>query len=397
MREAVALSAFWFFCLGGLGIFFPFYSLYLRENLALAGWQVGMLLAVPPMVAIAAQPAWGAIADRTGSRARVLGILSIGSALGYASLLLGDDFLSMLALTSLLSCFSMPLVPTAVAVTFASTQGSGNAFGRYRAWGTIGFGLFVYGFPLALAWLDPGRGSRVPGEPSELALAAMFPVTAAMMLVAGAIAFVLPRADALEVRSARGDWRRLLAHAPYLRLLGVALLGYLMLQGPLQLFPIFVRAHGGSLDTVSQLWLLMLALELPLVAFSGASLARVGARGLLASGLAAGGIRWIVCGFAPESGWVVPVQILHGVTVAGLVIGGPLYVEAVVPEQLRATGQNVLAMVGVSVGGLLSNLATGYLIDAAGPDASYQLGGIGALAVALSLPWWLPPPQRASD
>ena len=177
----------------------------------------------------------------------------------------------------------------------------------------------------------------------------------------------------------------------------MALLGYLTLQGPLQLFPIFVRAHGGGLDTVSRLWLLMLVLELPLVAFSGASLARVGARGLLGIGLVAGGVRWVVCGFAPDSSWMVPVQVLHGVTVAGLVIGSPLYVEAVVPEQLRATGQNLLAMVGVSVGGLLSNLAAGYLIDVAGPDAPYQLGGIGALAVAASLPWWLPPPQRAVD
>jgi PPP family 3-phenylpropionic acid transporter len=386
VREAVALSAFWFFCLGALGVFFPFYSLYLREDLGLAGWQIGVLLAVPPMVAIAAQPAWGVLADRTGSRARVLGILSLGSALGYASLLLGHDFLSMLGLTSLLSLFTMPVVPTAVAVTFASTQGSGNAFGRYRAWGTVGFGLFVFGFPIALARLQPGIG-----------LAGMFPITAAMMLAAGAIAFALPRAPALEVRSSRGDWRRLLAHAPYLRLLGVALLGYLTLQGPLQLFPIYVRAHGGSLDTVSQLWLLMLVLELPLVAFSGASLARVGARGLLGIGLAAGGVRWIVCGFAPESSWMMPVQILHGITVAGLVIGGPLYVEAVVPEKLRATGQNLLAMVGVSVGGLLSNLAAGRLLDVAGPDAPYQIGGIGAVAVAASLPLWLPPPHRAAD
>ena len=92
---------------------------------------------------------------------------------------------------------------------------------------------------------------------------------------------------------------------------------------------------------------------------------------------------------------MVPVQVLHGVVVAGLVIGSPLYVEAVVPEQLRATGQNLLAMVGVSVGGLLSNLGTGFLIDAFGPDAPYRVGGVAALFVAALLPWWLPAPQRA--
>jgi MFS family permease len=224
----------------------------------------------------------------------------------------------------------------------------------------------------------------------------MFPATAAVTLVAALIALTLPRADALTVRAARGDWRRLFAHPPYVRLLGVALLGYLLIQGPMGIFPVFVRAHGGTLDSLSRLWILMIALEIPLIAFSGASLRRLGARGLLATGLVAAGVRWLVCGFAPESAWVVPAQVLHGVTVAGLVIGGPLYVEAVVPEALRSTGQNVLAMVGVSLGGLLSNLGAGVLLDLAGPDAPYRVGGVGALAVALLLPWLLPPPRRVS-
>src|SRR4029450_9492981 len=96
-----------------LGIFFPFYSLYLRENIGLAGWQVGALLAVPPLVALAAPPAWGGLAHRAGSRARVLGLLALGAAAGYASLALGSGFASLLALTSVLSCFSTPVAPTA--------------------------------------------------------------------------------------------------------------------------------------------------------------------------------------------------------------------------------------------------------------------------------------------
>jgi MFS transporter, PPP family, 3-phenylpropionic acid transporter len=291
----------------------------------------------------------------------------------------------------------MPLVPTAVAVTFALTPTmSAREFGRYRAWGTVGYGALVFGFPYLLDALGTTRGaSAAPGGPSEPALALMFPATAGVMLVAAGIALGLPRSRALEVRSARGDWRRLLAHPPYVRLLGIAFLGYLMLQGPIGMFPIFVRAHGGTLDTVSHLWVLMLTLELPLIAFLGASLQRVGARGLLAIGLVAGGVRWLVCGFAPESDWMAPVQVLHGVTVAGLVIGSPLYVESVVPEELRATAQNVLAMVGVSVGGLLSNLFAGVLLDASGVDAPYRVGGFGALLVAAMLPWWLPAPRRA--
>jgi MFS family permease len=395
-RAGVAISAFWFCSMGALGIHFPFFSLYLRENAGLAGWQVGALLAVPPLVAVAAQPAWGVFADRTGSRARVLCALALGSSAGYAALALGVSFSSLLVLTSFLACFSTPLAPTAVAVSFAVAPNPGaHSFGRYRVWGTIGYGLLVIGFPHLLDAISSARGSAAAPGPSEPALAVMFPVTASLMLVAAAIAYTLPRSDAPEPSSVRGEWRLLLAHPPFVRLLGIAFLGYVTLQGPMGMFSIFVRAHGGGVDTVSHLWVLMISLELPLIAFLGASLQRVGARGLIAIGLIAGGVRWLVCGFAPESRWMMPAQVLHGVVVAGLVIGGPLYVEAVVPERLRSTAQNLLAMVGVSVGGLLSNLGTGLLIDAIGADAPYQMGGVAALAVAAILPWWLPAPERA--
>jgi PPP family 3-phenylpropionic acid transporter len=222
----------------------------------------------------------------------------------------------------------------------------------------------------------------------------MFPVTGAIVAVSALFALALPRRGAVALRAPRGDWRRLASHGPYLRVLLFSLLAYLALQGPMALFPVYVRAHGGSLHDVSWLWIPMLLLEIPLVALSGASLARIGARGLLAVGVLAGGVRWTACGLFPDSAWIFPLQALHGVVVAGLVIGGPLYVEASVPERLRSTGQNVLAMLGVSVGGISSNLAAGFLHDRFGIDAPYLAGGVAALLLGALVPWLLPPPAR---
>ena len=396
LSGAVRVSAFWFFGLGGLGLFFPYYSLYLRENAGLAVWQVGAVMATLPAVALVAQPAWGILADRSGTRTQVLSLLALGSAACYAALALGQGFASMLALTALLACFSSPLIPTAVSVTFAVTQQLGpHAFGLCRVWGTLGFGLFMFLLLPGLDAIERAQGLVAsPGGPSEPALRVMFPLAGGVLAVAAALALRLPREGALAVRAERREWRSLLRHGPYLRLLAVVWLGYLLLQGPMAIFPLFVRAHGGSIDTVGELWLLMLALEVPLILLSGASLTRLGARGLLMAGLAAGGVRWTVCGFFPGSVWVVPVQLLHGAVVAGLILGGPLYVEALVPERLRSTGQNLLAMVGVSLGGLLSNLASGALFDAFGPDTPYRVGGVGALMLALALPLLLPRPER---
>jgi len=393
------ISAVWFFCLGGFGLFFPFYSLYLRENAGLSGIEVGAVLAVLPAVGILAQPLWGNLADRTGSRARVLVVLALGASIGYSAVAFGQGFAALLLLTAALACFSTPLLPTSVAVTLALTRDRGpHAFGLVRVWGTIGFLLAVASFPALLHGYQQRSGlTPAPGGPAEPGFELMLPVTGALVLIGGLAALAIPRGGALSLRAASGDWRQLLRHRPYVRLLTFTFAAYFMLQGPMWFFPVYVRAHDGTLDAISQMWVLMLIPEIPLVALSGAGLRRLGARGLLALGVLAGGVRWTVCGLAPDSDWILLAQLLHGVVVMGLVIGAPLYVEAAVPERLRSTGQGVLAMAGVSLGGISSNLVTGWLLEHFGADAPYIAGGVGALALGILVPFWLPRARRPAS
>ena len=44
-----------FLYFAGLGVFFPFYTLYLRENAGLSGTEVGIVLATLPLVGMVAQ------------------------------------------------------------------------------------------------------------------------------------------------------------------------------------------------------------------------------------------------------------------------------------------------------------------------------------------------------
>jgi PPP family 3-phenylpropionic acid transporter len=144
------------------------------------------------------------------------------------------------------------------------------------------------------------------------------------------------------------------------------------------------------------MWIPMLLVEIPVIALLGETVARIGARGLLATGVIAGGLRWLVCGLSSDLSWIFAVQILHGITVAGLILGAPLYVDAVVPERLRSTGQGMLAMVGVSLGGISSCLSAGWLFENFGPDAPYFAGGIGALILGCAIPLIIPPAVRAT-
>jgi len=401
MPTLLALSLVWWFVLGGLGLIFPFYSLYLSENAGLSGGEVGAVMATLPLMGLLAQPFWGQVADRSGLRGRVLAVLAVGTCLGYGSLRYATGFGGFLVATAGLALFSTALIPSCVSVSLASlSDRSGTAFGRVRVMGTLGFGVSVGSFPWLLRAAEEfglAPSSHSPGMPSQPGLGLMFQLAAGALALAALASLLLPSKGAVSLRSSRGEWRQLLRNGPFLRVLLFTFLAYLSIQGPMVLFPILVRAQGGGLDAISQMWLIMLALEVPLVFFLGAGVRRVGPRGVIAIGVVAAAVRWSVSGYADDLRWVYPAQALHGVTVFGIVLGAPVYVDAVVPARLRSTGQGLLAMVGVSLGSILSNLSAGWLTEAIGPTAPARVAGVLAALLALALPWLLPPVRPPAD
>ena len=392
-RAGLSISVFWFTFFGALGIFFPYYSLYLKENAGLSGTQLGLVLSVMPLVGIVAQPFWGQVADRTGARGPLVAFLSMVAAVGFVLLGLAPGFVLILLAAVFLAFFSTPVIPLSVSVALAAFRFSGpHAYGFARSWGTVGFLVSVLIFPLALDRVQQWRGlSPVPGGPSEPGLGVMFLGTAAVVLVASALALALPREGLASQRAGRGEWRVLLRRGPMRRMLFFAFSAYLFVTGPMGLLPVYVRAQGGTLETVQTMWILMLIVEIPLILLTGTGLKRIGARGLLAAGVLAGGVRWTVCGLTANPYWIYPVQMLHGVMVTGLMMGGPLYVDRVAPGRLRSTAQGLVAMVGLGLGGIASNTAAGWILDHFGANAPYVIGGAGALVVGLAIGWILPP------
>jgi MFS family permease len=134
--------------------------------------------------------------------------------------------------------------------------------------------------------------------------------------------------------------------------------------------------------------------EIPLLFFTGASLERIGVRGLVTLGALADGLRWVVCALTDSLALILAMQLLHGVSVVGISVGAQVYVEEAVPERLRATGQALVSMVGVSLGGAISSLAAGWLLEHAGRGAPWLWGGAAALVLGASVPWLLPRPER---
>jgi MFS family permease len=107
-------------------------------------------------------------------------------------------------------------------------------------------------------------------------------------------------------------------------------------------------------------------------------------------------LRWILCAGIADLQLLSIVQVLHGVTVVGLLMGGPLYLDIIAPEKLRSTAQAILSMVGAGIAGIVSNVGSGWLLDHAGVDILYLASGVGSTLLGAFVWWILPLPQRSS-
>jgi PPP family 3-phenylpropionic acid transporter len=392
MWHSIPLTLFWFVYFGSLGIFFPYFTLYLRENAGLSGTEVGLILAISPLVGMIAQPIWGQIADRTGARTRTLALLTAATAICYFGLGMAQGFWRIALATAMLAAPGTAIFPMMMSVSLAILRDSGrHAFGRVRVWGTVGYFILILVFPWLLqhfpARLEEGAATTGVSQPG---LGLMFPIIAGIVFVAAAIAFFLPQKGAVALRAARGDWRELIGNRAFLRFLVFSLLVHFLLHGPMWLFPIFVRSRGGDLTTIRDMWILMLLVEVPLVLMTGSGLKRLGARGLLGVGVLVGGLRWTLCAVVSDPAMLFAVQALHGLTVVGVNLGSPLYLDVVAPEKLRSTAQGVLSMVASGIAGMASNISAGWFIDRSSIDVLYLICGSGLIVLG-GFAWWILP------
>ena len=382
------LCVHWFCAMGALGILFPYLALFLRENVGLTTTQVGVVLAIPPIVGALAQPAWGHVADRTGSRVPVLLVLAAGTAVGYVALAHATALGTVVMATVLFALFHTSLVPIATSVTFGALP-SPTLFGRIRVWGTIGYLVLVVSAPALLQARRAALGIVVdPSGPSEPGLEQLFLLAAALTAAAALSTLPLRGQHALTERAERGDLRVLLANKEYVRVLVFSMGAQLWLNGPMQLFPLYVRSRGGTLGDVSRMWLWMLLLEAPMIFGSSWLFRRFGVARVQTAAVAAGGLRWVVCASLPALTYAYPVQLLHALMITGTLVGTALHVEQIVPARLRSTAQAAVTMAGASIGGVLSSVLGGAIVDRFGIDLLYFAFGSAGLAWAAG--WWRP-------
>jgi len=362
-------AAYFNYYLGHAGVA-AFLSWYF-SGLGLSGRQIGVLLAVGPVIGLLVQPLWSLLADgRTGVRGALVAALAGAGAASWL-LPLGQSFPALFALVVGWAVFFNGIDPLLNSLALHTLGSRAEAFGRIRLYGSYGNAVSQ----LAV-------GALVHAAPA----AAMFGWQGAWLFLSLAlIARAGPRRETAGAGPGSGgrlSWnrlRQLWTRRPLWIFLVAALLSQTSQVMGWSYFAVYARSAGaGSVEAGAGLWIAVVS-AFPFFLLGERLLRRFGPRRLLVASSAAYALRWGLLSITPPMPAVFAIQLLNGLGYGLYYVSAVALVYRETPAGFKATGQGVLSAVHVSLATICGGLLGGVLLEALGVAWVYRAAAVLAL------------------
>ena len=359
------------------GAWLPVTARYLSASiseggLGFSGTQIGMILGLAGSIgAIAAPFIGGQIADRYFSTERILAFLVTfgGIVKWYTSL--QTDYNSWLYLSIMYSVLYMPTLALSNSITFAHVDNQENDFPRIRVWGTIGWIVASWVFPMI--WLQTDlqlqsmppfiTGAEVPNVTARLVDALKF--SGAISIIYGSFCFLLPKTPPKKNASEKLAFKKAfeLFKYPSFTILVISSLVvsvihqiYFLQAGPFLSSIGIPDSQIGPAMTIGQF------AEILTMAYLGFFLKRLGFKKVISIGIAAYCLRYFIFGTEILPIWVMVIsQAFHGFCYAFFFAAAYIYVDKIAERDVRHSAQTVFGIIILGGGPILGGLLSGYL------------------------------------
>lgn len=358
------IAGFYFFYYAFIGMFAPYWSLYLR-SIHFNAVDIGILMSVQPVMRMLAPNLWGWLADHTGKRLRVIQVAATLSAVFYLGVFVTTSFWGMLLVLGLMSFFWSASMPLVEATTLSYLGEHAARYGRLRSWGSVGFIAAVVGLGnafdyIAITWL---LWAGLVCELGILIFSRQLPDTTASS----------QQADQQSIRQIMFQPRVLLffgacflmsaAHGPYYTF-----------------FSIYLVDHGYAKSAVGGLWALGVLCEIAVFFLMPRLLRLYGFTRILMASFALAVVRFLLIGWCVDFLLLLLVaQLMHAATFGAYHAASVGVVHQLFQGRHQSKGQAMFGSLTYGAGGMLGGLISGPIWQYYGAAMLYSCSAAMAL------------------
>ena len=356
------LSFFYLMYFAALGVFVPYWTVYLKKIAHFSPAQIGELMAVFMATKVIAPFLWGWLADHTGQRLHIIRWVSLLAMLCFAGVYWQTSFGWMLYVMAGFGFFWNASLPQFEALTLNHLGSDIGRYSQIRLWCSIGFIVMVIALPM---WLGQDSIANI--------------LDVMMILFAGMWLSTWLLKDKPHEQTQQQDYSLwTVLRQPVVWTLLVACALQQASHGVYyNFFSIYLESYGYPRPFIGWMWALGVMAEVVLFIFMHRLIQRYGAERLFILALFVTGCRWLMLGNGADNLLVLlSAQILHAATY-GLFHASAIHIiHHVFPGKLQGRGQALYSGVSYGLGGALGSLFSGYSWEAFGAEPTFYLATV---------------------
>ncbi|MDD4928233.1 MAG: MFS transporter [Gallionella sp.] len=366
------IAGFYFFYYAFIGMFAPYWSLYL-QSIHFNAVEIAILMSVQPVMRMLAPNLWGWLADHTGRRGLVVQIAATLSAVFYLGVFATHSFWGMLMVLGLMSFFWSASMPLVEATTLSYLGKHTSRYGRIRSWGSVGFIVSVVGLGyafdyIAISWL----------------------LTAGLICELGILIFSRQLPDTpVSVHHTDQQSIRQILFKPSVLALFLACFLMSAAHGPYYtFFSIYLVEHGYAKSAVGALWALGVICEIAVFFFMPRLTLRFGFDRVLVASFALAVLRFMLIGWGVDFLLLLLVaQVLHAATFGAYHAASVGLVHELFQGRHQSKGQATFGSLTYGAGGMLGGIISGPIWQHYGASVLYSCSAAMALLGLFLMLW----------
>jgi PPP family 3-phenylpropionic acid transporter len=349
INEANKLRFLYFLVFCCTAAWLPIFADYCRER-GLSGTKTAFILSIPPLLMFLVQPFYGMLADRLGYKKTLL-FSSFLAFTCYTLYLFNGGFVYLFSVTVFMALFYNTLQPVLDSLSLILVKKNpAFSYGTLRIAGAAG-------------WAFTGiiNGQLI----DALNTTVIFAVAAVSMLLVFLFAFSLhtdsDRVKAEEISFTH--FKEVFSNKVLLFLLCCVFLVSATSTTIWNFYSTYMKENGASASLVGYGLSFQGLCELPLFYFSAAIIARLGIRTTLLITVFATALRLLLYSITKNPNAAIAIELLQGISWSLFWVVCVEYVNILVKEDWKATGQSLLYAAYYGIGAIVGNFWTGYLAD----------------------------------